>query len=175
MESLDKVLCQLGFDQFDEIKPLKDLSSKIGLKPRIILGVSFLVLVLLILLEIGSYFLTSFAGYLYPAYMSFKAIESKEKRDDTQWLTFWIVYTIFSIFDPVLSFVLSFLPFFNLLKLFFFIYLFHPKSRGAETIYNVIIKRLLKLVESHVDSSLGFVEDSLSKAGKTIEGVKQRF
>nr|CAD2202700.1 unnamed protein product [Meloidogyne enterolobii] len=31
-------------------------------------------------------------GYLYPAYVSIKAIESHTKEDDTQWLTYWVVF-----------------------------------------------------------------------------------
>nr|CAD2166968.1 unnamed protein product [Meloidogyne enterolobii] len=31
-------------------------------------------------------------GFLYPAYVSIKAIESHTKEDDTQWLTYWVYF-----------------------------------------------------------------------------------
>nr|CAG8634814.1 10460_t:CDS:2 [Entrophospora candida] len=37
----------------------------------------------------GSLF-SNIIGWLYPAYASFKAIESAKKTDDTQWLTYWL-------------------------------------------------------------------------------------
>lgn len=154
MDQIDTFLLKLGFDQFDEIKPLKTLSAKLGVKPHTLLGGVFLVVILLLLLEIGSFFLSSIVGYLYPAYMSFKAIESKDKKDDTQWLTFWVVYCVFTIADPVLSMVLSFLPCYYLFKTAFYVYLFHPKFRGAEMFYNLVLKNLLKKLESSVENTV---------------------
>lgn len=36
-------------------------------------------------------------GFLYPAYCSIKAIESNNKDDDTQWLTYWLVFGLFKV------------------------------------------------------------------------------
>ena len=35
----------------------------------------------------------------YPMYASFKAVESTNKADDTQWLTYWVVYACFTILE----------------------------------------------------------------------------
>ena len=152
MEQFEKVLEQLGFSNFNDVKPLNDLSKKVGLKPNVLLGGLMLFVVILIALNFGACILTSSVGFLYPAYMSFKAIESRGSQDDTQWLTFWVVYAICTIFDPIFNYILYFIPFYYLFKLAFYIYLFHPKSRGAETIYNLGIKKFLKSVEQHIDN-----------------------
>ena len=36
-------------------------------------------------------------GFLYPMYVSIKALESRDDSDDTQWLTYWVVYAFFHV------------------------------------------------------------------------------
>ena len=48
---------------------------------------------------IGLSGLTSIAGFAYPAFKSFQAIETKNKGDDTQWLVYWVIFALFSIVE----------------------------------------------------------------------------
>lgn len=45
-----------------------------------------------------------------------KAIDSVEKDDDTQWLTYWVVYAAFGIVEYFTDILLSWIPFYFLLK-----------------------------------------------------------
>ena len=47
---------------------------------------------------------------------SIKAINSEEKDDDTQWLTYWVVYAVFSVLEFFTDLLLSWFPFYFLLK-----------------------------------------------------------
>ena len=54
-----------------------------------------------------------------------KAVESVNKDDDTQWLTYWVVYAAFSIVEYFSDIFLSWFPLYFLLKVSlkkFFIY-----------------------------------------------------
>jgi len=53
--------------------------------------------------------------------MSFKAIESKEKEDDTQWLIYWVVFAFFTIFNQLFYTLLYFIPFYYLVKVLFYL------------------------------------------------------
>lgn len=67
--------------------------------------------------------LCNIIGVAYPAYISIKAIESHTKADDTKWLTYWVLYAVFSIIEFFSGFLTKFIPFYWLLKvcfLFFF-------------------------------------------------------
>lgn len=64
------------------------------------------VLMFTMLVDCAFKILSLLVGFVYPAYMSFKAIESPEKSDDTQWLTYWVVFaslTVLEIFSGGLS------------------------------------------------------------------------
>ena len=47
---------------------------------------------------------------------SCKAIDSEDKDDDTQWLTYWVVFSFFSVIEFFTDSVLSWMPFYFLLK-----------------------------------------------------------
>lgn len=45
-----------------------------------------------------------------------KAIESHEKDDDTKWLTYWVVYSVFSLVEFFSDIFLFWIPFYWFLK-----------------------------------------------------------
>ena len=47
---------------------------------------------------------------------SCKAIDSEDKDDDTQWLTYWVVYAAFGILEYFTDILLSWIPFYFLAK-----------------------------------------------------------
>jgi receptor expression-enhancing protein 5/6 len=64
---------------------LNDVEKKTKVpKTYLVLGTGG-VFFLLILFNIAGQLITNVLGFLYPAYASFKAIESYDKADDTQW------------------------------------------------------------------------------------------
>lgn len=67
------------------------LSSYQVSKMNLVLGVVGFTIIWLAI-GYGSPFLCDIIGFIFPAYLSFKAVESADTRDDTQWLTYWIVY-----------------------------------------------------------------------------------
>ena len=63
----------------------------------------------------GVKLLVDLVGFLYPAYMSFKALESSS-NEDTQWLTYWVVFSFVFITESIFSFVVKLIPFYYWLK-----------------------------------------------------------
>lgn len=154
---LDKACVTLHLSNFDNNEQLKKLVEKIPvpIKPSHIVLTASTLLVLLSLLNIGSSLICNVVGFLYPAYMSFKALETTDdSKDDKQWLTYWVVYSLFTVMDSFIGFTLSFIPFYYFLKLSFYVYLFHPKTMGATIVYDKIVNPLLKKYESQIDSKL---------------------
>mmetsp|Transcript_9701 Transcript_9701/g.31082 ORF Transcript_9701/g.31082 Transcript_9701/m.31082 type:complete len:182 (+) Transcript_9701:199-744(+) len=115
-----------------------------------VLLTSFIVLYV----TIGPGLLCNLVGFVYPAYASFKAIESEGKEDDTQWLTYWVVYAIFNIVETFADVILFWFPFYYSLKFGFLIWLFLPSIRGAQYLYNTIILPFFTVQEKRFNDAV---------------------
>ncbi|XP_041609205.1 receptor expression-enhancing protein 5 isoform X1 [Vulpes lagopus] len=98
-----------------------------------------------------------------------KAIESPNKEDDTQWLTYWVVYGVFSIAEFFSDLFLSWVPFYYMLKCGFLLWCMAPSpSNGAELLYRRVIQPVFLKHESQVDT---MVNDFKDKAKETVDTI----
>jgi receptor expression-enhancing protein 5/6 len=110
--------------------------------------------IILIIIGVASNFLVTILGFVYPAYMSFKALESDDEGDDCQWLTYWIIFSVFRIIDGLGGIVLGFIPFYHPIKLIFLVYLYHPRWRGANLVYLKLIRPVFVKYEKQLDKKI---------------------
>ena len=86
----------------------------------------------------GRALVCEYVGYLLVVvvgtFNSIRAIETKGGDDDRQWLTFWIIFFLFSIIERLSSVLLSRVPIYYELKLCVIIWLF-PPFYGARWLY----------------------------------------
>ena len=117
----------------------------------------------LIFMGIGAGSLCSIVGFLYPAYKSFEAIESKNRGEDTQWLIYWVVYAFFSIMEVFIDFLVYWIPFYYAFKLAFLLWAMLPQTKGAKFLYDSFLKDFLKQNESKIDAALADAKKSASQ------------
>ena len=148
MQKLDDLSGKLGLDKLEKMKPVKKIVSSTGLTVGQLGLIVSLVLSVFLVLEYGSCLISDGLGFIYPAYMSFKALESPDFNDDKLWLTYWVVYAFMALYRVTLGQVFRIIPFYDLLRLLFYIYLFHPKTEGAVTLYDSLFKPMILLYET---------------------------
>ncbi|CEJ94513.1 Putative Protein yop-1 [[Torrubiella] hemipterigena] len=88
----------------------------------------------LIIFNLGGQLLTNFAGFVIPGYYSLAALFTDGKEDDTQWLTYWVVFAFFTVAESFVNIVYWF-PFYFVFKFVFLLWLSLPMFRGAEVIF----------------------------------------
>merc|ERR1711862_161262 len=89
----------------------------------------------------GMKLVSNLVGFLYPAYMSFKALDGGKTVDGNaiQWMTYWIIFCLLNILEDTLPFLLA-IKFYFPIKMFCVAWLYHPKSTGAEVLYSSAIR-----------------------------------
>jgi receptor expression-enhancing protein 5/6 len=141
--------------------------AKTGVSRLYLFGGCVAVLSLYLVVGYASGFVVALLGFLYPAYASVKAIESSEKDDDTQWLTYWVVYSGFSIAEFFSDIFLSWFPLYFLFKCSFLCWCMAPFNwNGSEFIYRRFIQPFVMKHESEAEALL----NQATKAAKDLYG-----
>lgn len=150
---------------------IQKISATTGIPQNKVLQYTMVFMILFIVFGIGQAVLTNLIGVAYPVFMSFYALESEGKDDDKQWLTYWVVFGIFSIVDQFAGFVLSFIPFYYVLKVATLIWLFHPATTGATFVYYNYIEPFWKEYEGQLEEVQRGIEKTVAES---VDKVKAK-
>eukprot|EP00241_Pyramimonas_parkeae_P012138 CAMPEP_0114247270 /NCGR_PEP_ID=MMETSP0058-20121206/12931_1 /TAXON_ID=36894 /ORGANISM="Pyramimonas parkeae, CCMP726" /LENGTH=189 /DNA_ID=CAMNT_0001360561 /DNA_START=2356 /DNA_END=2925 /DNA_ORIENTATION=- len=110
-------------------------------------------------------------GFIYPSYASYKALESKAPAAAAQWLTYWVVFSLFTVFEYFADWLISWVPFYYLAKLAFVLWLQMPQTQGATQLYVQHIQPLVKRHEEEIDRAL---EEGYRKGTDSVNEVRSK-
>ncbi|KAI8351211.1 TB2/DP1, HVA22 family-domain-containing protein, partial [Choanephora cucurbitarum] len=149
-KKLKETLSRLDVE-LSKYKYANDFEQKTGVpKSYVALGAAGVVF-LMIFFNFAGQLLTNTISWLYPAYASFKAIETPDKEDDKQWLTYWTVIGFVQTVEYFSDILLYWFPFYYLFKTLFVLYLALPQFKGAETLYNRFLRPYLLDSQGNID------------------------
>ncbi|KAE9453826.1 hypothetical protein C3L33_14279, partial [Rhododendron williamsianum] len=77
---------------------------------------------------------------VYPLYASIRAIETKSSEDDRQWLTYWILYSMITLFELTFAKLIEWIPFWSHAKLIVTCWLVLPYFSGAAYVYEQYVR-----------------------------------
>ncbi|KAI9315066.1 TB2/DP1, HVA22 family-domain-containing protein [Dichotomocladium elegans] len=157
--------------QLSQYKYCNDIERITGVpKSYFVLGAGAIIFIM-IFFNLAGQLLTNSISWIYPAYASFKAIESPSPADDKQWLTYWTVIGFVHIVEFFSDLLLYWFPFYYLLKTIFILWLALPQFRGAEVLYVRFLRPYLLNAQGDIDKrahelrkKVGDVASELSKS-----------
>ena len=127
---------------------MKTASEKSGLEEKYIRYILYGLVIIIFMCGLGGSIVARLVGYFYPAFESFKALESIQSRDDRKWLTYWVVFALMTtVEDNILEPIVGLVPFYFLIKMGFLIFLYAPLTNGAQIIYDKAVQPLFKQYE----------------------------
>ncbi|KYM76606.1 PREDICTED: receptor expression-enhancing protein 5 [Atta cephalotes] len=130
----------------DESKPWTKMfalaEEKTGIDRLYIFVGSLILLAIYLVFGLGQQLVCNIVGFVYPAYQSMKALESPKKEDDTKWLTYWVVFAVFTIVEFFSEYIVSWFPVYWLFKCVFYVWLMAPiaEYNGSLILYRRIIR-----------------------------------
>lgn len=96
---------------------------------------------------------------LYPTYSSFKAVRGKNVREYVKWMMYWIVFAIFSFIEVFADILISWFPFYYIVKLCFILWLVLPATKGSSLLYRKVIHTQLVNREKEIDAYVEKAKD----------------
>uniref|UniRef100_A0AAR5QK93 Receptor expression-enhancing protein n=1 Tax=Dendroctonus ponderosae TaxID=77166 RepID=A0AAR5QK93_DENPD len=103
-------------------------------------------------------------GFLYPAYLSIHAIESHKKDDDTKWLTYWVIFALFSVVEYFADFIVGWFPLYWLIKCVFLVWLMIPTEfNGSLVLYGRIVRPYFLKHHNVIDETMNKVKEQVNK------------
>ncbi|ESO10453.1 hypothetical protein HELRODRAFT_194924 [Helobdella robusta] len=91
-------------------------------------------------------------GFVYPSYQSYKAIQQRDSLKYTQWLIYWIVFSLFLSVEKFSDPFVLWIPFYYETKILTLLWLVSPATKGSSVFYARHLHPFLVRREQEIDN-----------------------
>lgn len=149
----------------DQFRQLDVIEEKLGVDRLYVVTGVIIVLFLGLLGAFGGSPVANLVGFIYPTYKSYKALKSEKKDDDTQWLTYWVVYSFFIVVESFTDILMSWIPMYYIAKICFLLFCMSSTFQGSSIIFHKFIEPFL----DYSSKSLDEVEEDMRDAVEDLQ------
>eukprot|EP00933_Yihiella_yeosuensis_P051806 TRINITY_DN4977_c0_g1_i1.p1 TRINITY_DN4977_c0_g1~~TRINITY_DN4977_c0_g1_i1.p1 ORF type:complete len:269 (+),score=70.20 TRINITY_DN4977_c0_g1_i1:50-856(+) len=160
-------------EKLADVPPVSWVAERLGVQPLAIAGLGALWAALFLIWGFTGDIICMVVGTLYPMFASFRALDDGEQDEVNVWLSYWVVFSAMVLSEGACRSLLSFVPFYHLMRLSFTFWLFLPATKGAQVIYHWLLCPLLRRQRPAIDAALARSASELrsSTCGEKIREV----
>lgn len=151
---------KIWFEKFEKCLPKSGLLADLlnaaevgtGVERVYIAAGAIVTVVLWLMFGWGGQLVSNTLGFAYPAYCSIKALESSEMEVETQWLTYWLVFSFFSVIEFFSDILIDWVPFYWFSKCLFLCWCMAPvATNGSSVIYQRLLRPIFNSLQTKMD------------------------
>lgn len=86
---------------------------------------------------------TIIVGFVVPLFITFYALKLGDVNQIRSWLTYWLVVAIGLQIESLCAPIIALVPLYGALRIVAFVWLMHPQTRGALTLYETYLEPFL--------------------------------
>jgi len=128
--------------QLDQVPALVNFEKATKVPKLYVAGGAAAIYAIGVFFNIGAAFLVNTVGFIIPGYYSLHALFTSTTSDDVQWLTYWVVFSYFTVLENLIN-PAAWFSFYYTFKLAFILWLGLPAFSGAQIIFKVALRPTL--------------------------------
>ena len=150
------------------MQTLNTIKQMTGLNEHQLVKYGLIALCSCVLFGFAERYIVCLIGVGFPVLKSFHTLVQGDEAEEKQWLTYWVVFGAFSVFDHFAGWILYFIPFFFVIKLAFLIWLMHPRFRGATFVYDQYLREAVKPLDRQLNEVEAKISEGINQIGRNV-------
>ena len=164
-----------AFTQYAQKREIvRIICEKTGAPPGAVFILILLIAITLLAKGIGSMIVVLFLSFVFPAYLSFKALKADKKEELSQWGKYWVMLSLVVLVYELFDWLLCEIPLFGLIKCLCAYLLVRGNGVHSAFLYDRLVFPLFSQYEGFIDSHFASLQSAVDQEKKDLGEVGQK-